>query len=528
MTKILDLILDGATKATIMEKLRSGSSKLSLFTPIPALKNKSLYDYLVKYKKIRNWSLKDFIECGVVDVSEENDDDQTLLHIFLDDQNIDNIKMLLSNGVILNESDYQLATESAKEFLDYKPGSNASSIYEYCARRKRDSGYLIALFNDQADTTSGESSSAASMSEDSFSESEEEAYEALQNKELKKYSKNSKNATSLRLVAARGVHFAQKFFSAAAVEKCIDEVDQPHTTFSQSTLFDADGYTSDEDFDESDETIKKRHKKVMKFIQRLKDSDDKPETTIKSSQAPATRNKQDFENHYYRYMQVYINSYNRLFNLGSVIIDFGFDSKRNPEVSASWNFSKAAMYASGFRFDWNIRSLRKDPHYRRSTGKAKHPNMGYLDIYSFDISYVRDNGFDRQLMCDQDFIKLSAFFRHEAEIIFHSLIPKKYNIRRCIISLPSFDKPYDKDQLSRYGISSKTAYNNLKATIQALPANKKSDNYKSTLNSITEKAAAQQAGIIEKTTHCRLFREDKPKVVVYDHGDKLKSTPFKL
>lgn len=74
-------------------------------------------------------------------------------------------------------------------------------------------------------------------------------------------------------------------------------------------------------------------------------------------------------------------------------------------MSLSWFFHKGAAYGNGQRFD---SQLRKDPHYRRFTGKPKHPNMGYLDVYAFDVDYVRQNGFDRQLMCAQGFIGLSS------------------------------------------------------------------------------------------------------------------------
>ena len=222
-------------------------------------------------------------------------------------------------------------------------------------------------------------------------------------------------------------------------------------------------------------------------------------------------------------MQVYINSYNHLFNHRSIGVDFNFDSSNNPELSASWNFEKAAMYASGYRFSWKDRALRKDPHYRRFTGRAKHPNLGFLDVFVFDPQYVKDYAFDRLLAFKEGKIKLSNIFQYEAEVIFHSMIPKQYHARRCIISVPSFDTNYSASCFARYNIKSKATHTRKRNLIRELPA-RSSEEYRKAINTITENASAAQAKIIEQTAHCRLFKNKPRKAVVYDHGDKLVAT----
>ncbi len=534
-SKILKHILNGASVEKIKKKIQAGYSKVPLFKPLNELKNKTLFEYLVKFGKLKKWTLKDFIKANAVDLEEKNGEFLTLVQLFIKKNDVLKVRMLLFLGAKLSESDLAFAEgREIKKFLKYRPGSDECSIFEFCSKRHRESDYLHnarALLRDQADTTDNTSSDVESMSSDSLSEEEEIKLNDFRTKNIKKYNKKHSEFlqdNQLCLVAARGVHFSPKYFTEEACEKVKKHKREHHITYSQSTLFDA-GYKADDEVSEDDKRIVARHKHNVKFINTLKDKDDHKEKNIKGHAPAATRNDKEFENLYYRFMQVYINSYHTLFNIGSIKIDFGFDSLNNPLISASWNVKKAAMYASGFRFEWEKRKLRKDPHYRRFTGKPKHPNLGYIDLYIFDVAYVREQGFDRQIMCAEGHIKLSAYYRAEAEIIFNSMISKEYHLRRCIIGLPSFDKSYkgNKNYFAHYGITSKELYITHKENIQGLRS-KKDDKYKKVINSLTESTANAQAEIIEKTTHCRLFRSKKPKVIVYDHGSKLKAMPFKI
>jgi hypothetical protein len=510
MNRILQLILDKNDKEMIQKKLRKGYSTVPLFTALDELKGKSLFEHLKKYNKVKTWTLEDFVKAGAVDLDEENEKGQTLLQIFIINDELANITMLLQKGkLVLKKKDYKLADpeviEGARDFFDYRPGENEVSIFEFCSNPKRKKHYsrdLKALLRDQADTTDGESSEAEDIESLELTSAEEKSLSRLRDRKLTAFNKNQEDDGTLCLVAGRGMHFSPKYFKPKTVKKVIETKNQQRAAISQSTLFDA-GYAADDEVDENDRQIQARNKHNLKFIKDLKGSKDRKEKKIGSSAPAATRNNIKFDSHYYRYMQVYINSYSRLFNIGAIKVDFGFDTKNNPELSASWNFEKAAYYGSGFRLNWNESKLRKDPHYRRFTGKAKHPNVGYLDVYAFDIDYVRTHGFDRQIMCKEGKIRLSAFYRHEAEIIFHSMIPARFHLGRFILSMPDHE-------------------------MKDAPANKKSEEYKDRINDITERAARQQAATIQETIHCRLFRTEKPQVMVHDHGNKLSSTIFTL
>jgi hypothetical protein len=220
-------------------------------------------------------------------------------------------------------------------------------------------------------------------------------------------------------------------------------------------------------------------------------------------------------------MQVYINSYSTLFNKKSIQIDFDFQSKYNPCISLSWDFEKSAMYASGARFDWTSREIRKNPHYRRFTGKPKHPNMGSLDIYLFPPQYVESHSKDRLLMCKNENISLSAFYRHEAEVIFFSYIPKAYHYARHIITLPSFNQTWNRESkkyFAQYGITHQK-YQKCSKMIFSGVRNKKqsSSEYIDALKVLTEASSSNQASIIEG--HMRENLTFSETAIVYPHGN---------
>ncbi|MCR9191974.1 MAG: hypothetical protein NXI01_04870 [Gammaproteobacteria bacterium] len=537
MSEILDDIISNKklTKEDVKQKIKAGYSKIPLFSKLATLKYKTLFEHINRYRKLRTWTLEALIEADAINLEEQNESGLTLVQLYITQNNIDQVRMLLVHGVRLKKEDLSSDTEEEmKIFLNYRPGSDESSIIEFCSKRYRSADYLMrvkALVLDAADTTDNESSDAESFSRASLSSAEQKKLGNYRDKKLKEYNKNpEKNPASnhLCLVAARGVHFSPRYFKPKATKKVKAEKNLSHTTYSQSTLFDA-GYAADDEVNEKNKKIVARHKKNIKFIKDLKEKEDCKEKKTKSHTPPDSRNKIVFENLYYRFMQVYINSYSTLFNTCTIKSDFNFDSQYNPVISASWNFEKSAMYSSGFRFEWKTRDLRKNPHYRRFTGKAKHPNMGYIDTYMLDVTYVRANGFDRQLMCQKGLLHLSAFYRAEAEIIFFSMLPKQYHEHRYIISLPSFDLPYHKNEgyFARYGIDKKL-YEQYKGDIRSLPASIGDKAYASSINTLTEKVVTAQAKSIERTTDYRLFKSVEPKVIVHDHGDSLKKEPFKL
>ena len=537
MKEILECIFfeNKLTEKELKQKIKAGYSTIPLFTELAKLNNKTLFEHMNQYGKLRNWTLESLIKARAVNLEEQNEEKLTLVQLFIKTNNLAQLRMLLIHGARLKKEDASLATEEIMtNFLNYGPGRDEISILTFCSKKHRDANYLKyvrALILDEADTTDNSSTSAENMSNDSLSDRDQEKLDQLRTRTLHHYNKNPEKYLSnhpLCLVASRGVHFSPKYYEQNTIQKTIKTRRSSHATYSQSTLFDA-GYTADDEVTEQNNQIILRHKKNLQFIARLKEEKDHKEKKIGSHNPPVLRNKIVFDSLYYRFMQVYINSYKTLFHLGAIKSDFNFDTQHNPLISASWNMAKAAMYSSGFRFEWKTRDLRRDPHYRRFTGKPKHPNMGYIDSYVFDVTYVRANGFDRQLMCHEALINLSAFYRAEAEIIFFSMIPKQFHERRSVISLPSFDTPYHENisYFSGYGINKKS-FDHCKTMICSLPANKRSAEYESFINSLTKTAANAQAVRIEKTIHCRLFKAENPKLIVHDHGDSLKKEPFTL
>lgn len=519
----------------IKAKLATGYTQQSIFTPIPELNGRSIYEHIRRYQKLRGLKLEDLISSGAINIEEKNAQQKTLLQLYITSNNLVKVQSLLMHGARIYAEDLELtANEQVQKFFAYRPGQGNPSVFEYCSKRVRPTNYLQnvkAIIFDANDTTDNESSDEESFSDDELTDAETRTKRIRSRRLTTKYNNDNEDEEankSIRFLAARGTHFSPKYFNSQAISRARQTRKQSHSTFSQSTLFDA-GYDANSRVSEANARIKIRHRKNVKFIKDMEEKDDKKEKRIGRYTPPKSRNDVIYPNLLYRFLQVYINSYSTLFNLRSIQKDFDFDSVYNLLISASWSFAKAAMYGSGFRFNWNTRELRRNPHYRRFTGKPKHPNMGYIDVYAFDIKYVKENGYDRQILCKDGHIFLSSFYRHEAEIIFVSMIPVKYHKRRCIISLPNFQKSYDqhKRYFENHGIS-KIMYNRYKNTLRISPENSLSEVHEKLVNSITERSSERQAERIKNTAHCRLFREDDRKIVAHDHGDSIALQEFNL
>lgn len=530
MSRLLEFILDeNSTVDELKIKVNSGLSTIPLFEKCSRLQNLGLYEHLEKYQKIKIFTLEDLHNTGAINIEEKNNQGLTLLQMHIQSDNLNGVRQLLSLDALLSEQDFTLAqSDRMNAFFNYRPGKMQPSILEFCSKRHHVgySGRVSALIYDEQNSTEEDSSEAEAIANESLNQAETVALELLRVISLDNYNKTPEIAldnSPLRLVAARGVHFTSTYFKKEAITQVKDTKQERHTTYSQSTLFDA-GYTADDSPAEDDEKIIQRHIYNNNFIEQFKISADFKEKKIKGYTPPASRNNKQFENAHHRLMQVYISSYSTLFSKGSIKTDFQFDTLNNPFVSASWSLEKATMYGSGARME---QSKRRDPHYRQFTCKPKHPNMGYLDLFVFDIPYVKANGYDRALQFKAAKITLSDMYRHEAEIIFNSMIPKKFHELRCILSLPAFDKSFkqNKGYYHQYGIKSEKTFNELK---KQLFISKKTAEYKTNITSISEKAAQGQASSIKKTLDFRLFKAEKPTVVVFDHGDKLESKLIKV
>lgn len=532
MSRLLEFIL--SEKRSIDEikaMVRQGYAKIPLFEAFASLNNLSLSEHLRVNVKLMGLDYTDFHNAGAINIEERDMLGFTSLQSYILINDLYAVKYFLSLGAQMAEGDFGLIqNDTIRDFFNYRPGRNGQpSILEFCLKR-RTADYLEkinALIVDENNSSEEDSSESETLSSESLNEEEKVGLTQLRNMALSLYNGRPRmvlNDNPLCLVAARGVHFSPGYFKTATIEQVKDTRHLPHTTYSQSTLFDA-GYSADDSPSEDDEAIVQTHNDNTNFINQLKITADFKEKKIGAYRPPASRRNRDFENAYYHFMQMYINSYSTMFTLGAIRIDFGFNTFNNPVVSAAWKIEKGAMYGNGTRIS---ASSRRDPHYRQFTGKPKHPNMGYLDLFVFDINYAKTNGFDRTLQCAAGKIDLNNLFRFEAEVIFNSMIPKRFHEHRHILTLPSFELPFtqNKPYYKRYGIISDLTYKKCKKNLFGNPKNSKQ--YNDIIQEISEKAGDAQALTIKKSLDCRLFRAEKPKVAVFDHGKRLETVPFTI
>lgn len=509
-------------KAAVDKKIKEGCAKLPLHQPLRELKNKTFYQHFREHEKYKNWTLADFIRMGAINCSEQDEQGYSLMQRLIIDNDLRNIKVLLIAMPSFNLADYSLGSAAIKSFLDYRPGKGEMTIKEFAAQRNPNKLKLQALIFDQEETTDASSSAAEMSSDEYLSEVDLTSYTTTQSTRIAQFNEPNhriKDHLGIRLLAARGVHYLPKYFPTRASRQRIANTRHvPHTTYSASTLFDS-GYEADSEPDEKDARIVARHHKNLKFIADLQATPDKKEKKIGKIIPPKSRNEVQFKNLFWRYIQVYINSYSYLFNSQAIKINFGFDTNNNPEISMSWDIEKAMMYASGCRFDWEGPARKRDPHYRRFNGKPKHPTMGYVDIFSFDPYYVRTHGVDRWLAYKDGDIKLSNLFLYEAEIIFHSQVNKEYHVKRRIISLPSFAGEFSPKRDQKLGISCKSTHTKTKNKLLNLPLGR--DKKSELVGQITQNAVAHQSRLLKSTLQVSLFRLDQ--VHAFNHGDTLQS-----
>lgn len=516
---MLKLISEKKPLIEIQKYSQTHREKLPLFVKLAELNNKTVYQYIKKYKKLHNLSLCELIKHKLIDFNEMNDEENNLMACLVNDDELLCFQQLLLCGEKPNE---QIFTDSEEgtigNFLRYRPGRDSLSVYELVNKRVADLARLSDFIFDFADTTDEESSEAELSDTEELDTEEKTTYEKLRTKLLKKYNATGDGEESLVLVAARGVHFVPKHFPKQTRDTVFESRKNAHTTYSFSTLIDA-GYEAGDEPDEDDDEITAIHERNKQFIAGLKATPDKKEKTTAGHPPPAARNKKVFTNLFWRETQAYINSYSVLFNKKGIQTNFAFASPNNPHLSLSWKTEIAGMYSSGVRFGWK-RGERRDPHYRRSTGKPKHPTVGYIDVFELPLDYVRSEGVDRILAYNAHKIDLSNIHLAEAEVIFHSMISKEYHVRRYMVVMPSFSKVTSQAEHDEkyFGIQNAGAYTRARNSLfKSIGGMAKGDSYHKWVTLRAEHAVAAQARLIDNATDVRLFRSGK--VRVYDHGE---------
>jgi hypothetical protein len=522
--QIIKAILDRTPEEEIHRLIEAGAT-VPLFIPIPELAGRTLFDQLTQFGKVRGWDLHAFIQRGAINPNEKDADDCDLMqHLIAKNTRGDLllIKLLLYAGVTPTETHLgHAAGKLAGAFLNYRPGRHQPSIYEQATERRTAARLeklkLMAL--DFDDTTDEESSEYELSDSDELSAADQREYEERRMRVIQEHNETGRHADSVVLLASRGVHYVPRYFPAETRCNVLENRENPHTTYSSSTLFDS-GYTADDEPEEDDERIVATDRRNLAFIEALKGRADKNEKGIAGRSPPRTRNAVEFDSLYFRYMQVFIHSYSRAFNQNSVQIDFDSPTRRNIQISLSYLTVKAGCYAFGVRFEAQ-QGHKRDPHYRRFDSKPKHPAMGYIDIYDLPVAYARDHGFDRLLMYFAEKIKLKNTYYSEAEVIFFSMLPRLFNVRHHVVVMPRFDQPYQEAMVTQFGITTKTSFTRAKNDFTALPksgaARKKA--YENWVKLRMEHTARAQAARIDRANHARLFRLGK--VHAYNHGDQL-------
>lgn len=508
----------------IVEALKAGHSPLPLFVKVPECKGLTLYGYLKKHGKYRRFALLDLVSIGAVRQSEQDEKGRCLLDCVAEDDDLESVKSLLLLGVPLTPYAYACNEAMKSHFFDYRPGRGELTIQQFIQARRLNEDRkqkLRALFYDQAETTDAESSEAVETDDEYLTREQEDLYKTQQEACVNAFNQGNTSKAPL-LVAYRGVHFSTSHFKKVKTrQRVIDTRHEPHTTFSASTLYDA-GYDADDEPDEADPKIACQHGVVMAHKARLEQSPDKKERAVASRTPPRERNKIVFDSLFYRFLQAYINSYSSMFLHRYITHNFGFDSVQNPCISMSWIVEKAMNYASGDRFGWAPGANRKDPHYRRFTGKPKHPNLGYVDVYVFDLNTVRQCGYDRYLLYCSGKIKLSSMHKNEAEVIFFSMIGKAFHAKRRIVCAPSYNGTGPVSSRDRrLGVTDKGARTRKRNEFLALgPGRGKDSAYADLLKRVIGKRSTKvQSDRLEAAMRYRLF--NRGQVGAYDGGDKL-------
>lgn len=481
MTDIINIILGVREDnlSAILAAVNDGF-RIDAFEPRKELRGKSLIDFLITYGKIREFSLEGLITYRAINPNQGGGTSGSLVNYCIEKQNIYCVRTLILSGATLTDHSRVLAANAPeiKAMLEYHPGVGGKTLFDFCSKRVINLNAVKNLILDYDDTTDGSDSEPESFKCDPIMLNAGERF------------------------AFRGIHFAPAYYSKPTKEKIKRDAKRniQKTSYSQAILLDS-GYDAGDEVSEESSAIKGKKREHELFFSRLRNSGDVKEKKIGSSLPPKSRNSTAFHSHFYRFIQVYINSYSRLFNNKAIQLDFGFSSHNNPLVSLSWSCEKASMYALGNRFDQGLRHIYKNPHYRRSTKKPKHPNAGYVDIFVFTDDYITDSTVDRKELFDNGLIYLNAFYRHEEEVIAFSLVPQKYHKKRCILSLPELDLDFKthKKYYAMYGIKSQKTLGAISTLIfhqDSGPSHLKK--YHEGLKDLTALAAEGQSQIISK------------------------------
>ena len=446
MNELLQMIQSGGkTIKEIAVLIEHGRRKISLFEPFPELRNISLFEHLKRFRKFGKWTLEDFLQAKAVDLDELDQDGHRMMYLFISSRDRESIKTLIKFGDKVSEDEYRLSkiqaetfplereSQAIKDLFDYRPGRRELSIRKFVNKRHRDGDYLERvryLLLDQAETSYDESSDEEYDRYDIPQAPVSEYDVEVAKKQVDLFNETGENREHFAVVEYRGFHRGVNC-SQQEWRAIRGAAFQPEPIYSRAAV-DPDFIVDDgnEADDEAEDLSNARKALVLKETWR--------ETEQEEDDPSKYKTKRNFENLSLRMLQEYIMAFDRLVIRGEIQSFYRFPSALNPFLSTTCNAGKALLYGSGVRHS-KIISIWRDPHYRRFTGKPKHPVMGYVDIYVLDLIYVRENSYCRDKLLEQGKISLNQMYMNgEGERIFVAEIPQQFHFHRFFTVFPDF------------------------------------------------------------------------------------------
>lgn len=379
-------------------------------------------------------------------LEDKDSNSYTALDWAANDDAITTFKYLLSRGAKVTKTTYDIASDDIKAFLNYKSGRTAPTVMQRSQRGRISSDLIEKLWLDCQDTTDDDSSDdddiqqcEATFANEIIAEQKpdekriEEHHKKIAqfNTARKEQKLDYSQHQDLRYVIHRGVHFDPTYFNKQKRKELYRSyIHAPHTpedtcSYATTKLLEQEEKQSGIKFTTSEQlAVSNAAKEVKQYLQKLKATPNKK---------PRLHDKRKTE--YARLMQDYVHLYAEVVNQQRIKTDFGFAYPYNPLISTSFLSERAFVYASGMLFP---QGHRLNPHYRRSTGKAKHPILGVIFSYAIAPQYAFENSVNVLDWNHQGLIGIKGHYQHECEVIFETFIPRQYMMRRTLLKLPDF------------------------------------------------------------------------------------------
>lgn len=177
---------------------------------------------------------------------------------------------------------------------------------------------------------------------------------------------------------------------------------------------------------------------------------------------PRAGGEDKFINLYYRFIQAYINSYEKVFIKHGMTRNFNFYSNYNPIVSTLpvANISNIEKYIMGSEINPIAQYIPK----LKINGTFKHRRFGYIHIYALDANDYNVYAVRVGTLAERQLINKGAR-REVDEVFFESSIPTECILGYQLFSLPKFKKDWAVTIENAFGLNQAT-YNHYKTQLR--------------------------------------------------------------